>query len=116
VAGSSHSCDLWWTAEETADDRNSWGETTTRTLGLATRKESRNGVAKWCLAGGECTAASYLGKEKSYAKGRKLWLAGGIYSRSRERDEAVPHVGDKTPTLSRMVAPWCTSIFSILGC
>jgi hypothetical protein len=34
----------------------------------------------------------------------------------RERGEAVPHVGNKAPASSRTVAPWCTAVYSTLGC
>jgi hypothetical protein len=91
--GGSHSRDLRWTAEETANDRDSWCKTTTRTQGLATRKESRNGATKQRLARGECTAVAYLSERKSCEKGRKLRPANDIYSRRRERGEVVPHLG-----------------------
>jgi hypothetical protein len=43
-------------AEETADDDETWGKTTTRLHGLPRRKESRNGVVERRLAGGEWVA------------------------------------------------------------
>jgi hypothetical protein len=40
--------------EEMADDGENWGKTAARTHGLATQKESCNGVVEHRLAGGEC--------------------------------------------------------------
>jgi hypothetical protein len=65
--------DARWRAEEMADDCDSWGKTTTRTHGLATRKESQNGAAERWLAGGEWAVAAYLGI------GEKAMQGGGSF-------------------------------------
>jgi hypothetical protein len=56
-------------AEETADDDETWGKTTTRLHGLPRRKESRNGVVERRLAGGEWVAMTYLSVGEKAAKG-----------------------------------------------
>jgi hypothetical protein len=60
------------TVKETADDVDSWGKMTSQQRRLAMRKESRNGTAKWQLAGGKCAAVTYLSMGKSYKKGEEL--------------------------------------------
>jgi hypothetical protein len=54
--------------EETADDGKTWGKTTARTQGLATRKESWNGAVEHRLAGSECGGSLPRGGGKSYRK------------------------------------------------
>jgi hypothetical protein len=68
AAGGRRSRDPRWTAEEGADDGESWGKTIARPWGLATWKESPNGEVKRWLACGKAAAATYLGMGKSCDK------------------------------------------------
>jgi hypothetical protein len=74
--------------EETTDDDETWGKTTTRPRRLATWKESPNGGVKWQLADGEWAVAAY------HSVGEKLQKGGGSFLYAEERECAVtgPHV------------------------
>jgi hypothetical protein len=56
------------TAEEMVDDGKTRGKTITRTQGLATWKESWNGVVEWRLAGSEYIGGLPQGGGKSCGK------------------------------------------------
>jgi hypothetical protein len=79
-----------------ADDRDSWGKTTTQPRELATREESPNGGAERRLAGSEGIPRC----GENCEKGRKLGPVGCFYTPEEREGCVVPHVGDRTLALS----------------
>jgi hypothetical protein len=68
-----------------ADDRDSWGKTTTQPWELATREESPNGGAERWLAGSEGAVAAYLNVGKTVKRGGSLDRSVAFIPRRRER-------------------------------